>query len=456
MGYHELDELGEKIQDIIDSAINEKNYQKLNQTINQTVNKAIDNGSEALRDALNNTFGGNSGKYTNYRTGSSYDYRQNRTWDFQKNQTGTGQKERSEAWNYTHRNSGSSQKPELPALYMPTNGIKVKGILKTVFGGILTGTMGIGLMVSLIGMGIFGVGTGGMVITGIFGAFTAAGGVLLGNGCSNLAGLKRRSKYIRALGDHTYCDFRNLSLAVGKPVKFVKRDIKKMIDKGWFLQGHVDTQETCLITSNETYDQYVSTQKQLEERKRQDEERASHEAELQKQADAKARKEAEAKERERAEISPEVQLVLDKGNDFLEKIRRSNDAIPGEEISRKISRMELIVQKIFERAKAHPEIIPDLNRLMDYYLPMTVKLLNAYEDMDSQPIQGENIASSKKEIEDTIDTLNVAFEKLLDSVFEDTAIDVSSDISVLNTVLAQEGLTEDELTRMRREAKEKA
>ena len=456
MGYHELDELGEKIQDIIDSAINEKNYQKLNQTINQTVNKAIDNGSEALRDALNNTFGGNSGKYTNYRTGSSYDYRQNRTWDFQKNQTGTGQKERSEAWNYTQRNSGSSQKPELPALYMPTNGIKVKGILKTVFGGILTGTMGIGLMVSLIGMGIFGVGTGGMVITGIFGAFTAVGGVLLGNGCSNLAGLKRRSKYIRALGDHTYCDFRNLSLAVGKPVKFVKRDIKKMIDKGWFLQGHVDTQETCLITSNETYDQYVSTQKQLEERKRQDEERASHEAELQKQADAKARKEAEAKERERAEISPEVQLVLDKGNDFLEKIRRSNDAIPGEEISRKISRMELIVQKIFERAKAHPEIIPDLNRLMDYYLPMTVKLLNAYEDMDSQPIQGENIASSKKEIEDTIDTLNVAFEKLLDSVFEDTAIDVSSDISVLNTVLAQEGLTEDELTRMRREAKEKA
>ena len=117
-----------------------------------------------------------------------------------------------------------------------------------------------------------------------------------------------------------------------------------------------------------------------------------------------------------------------------------------------ISRMELIIAKIFECAKAHPEIIPDLNRLMDYYLPMTVKLLNAYEEMDSQPVQGENITSSKKEIEETIDTLNVAFEKLLDSIFEDTAMDVSSDISVLNTVLAQEGLTEDELTRMRKEA----
>ena len=147
-----------------------------------------------------------------------------------------------------------------------------------------------------------------------------------------------------------------------------------------------------------------------------------------------------------------MQEVLDKGNEFLDKIHRSNDAIPGEEISAKISRMELIVEKIFERAQKHPEIIPDLNRLMDYYLPMTVKLLNAYEEMDSQPVQGENITSSKKEIEETIDTLNVAFEKLLDSIFEDTAMDVSSDISVLNTVLAQEGLTEDELTRMRKEA----
>ena len=64
---------------------------------------------------------------------------------------------------------------------------------------------------------------------------------------------------------------------------------------------------------------------------------------------------------------------------------------------------------------------------------MTVKLLDAYEEMDQQPVQGENIQASKKEIEDTLDTLNQAFEKLLDSVFQDTAWDVSSDISVLHT-----------------------
>ena len=71
-------------------------------------------------------------------------------------------------------------------------------------------------------------------------------------------------------------------------MKFVKKDIKRMISKGWFLQGHVDKQETCLITSNETYDQYVSTQKRLEERNhQQDEERARQEAALRQQAEEK-------------------------------------------------------------------------------------------------------------------------------------------------------------------------
>lgn len=54
------------------------------------------------------------------------------------------------------------------------------------------------------------------------------------------------------------------------------------------------------------------------------------------------------------------------------------------------------MEKIFERAQKHPEIIPDLKKLMNYYLPMTVKLLDAYEEMDQQPVQGENIQASKR------------------------------------------------------------
>ena len=76
------------------------------------------------------------------------------------------------------------------------------------------------------------------------------------------------------------------------------------------------------------------------------------------------------------------------------------------------------------------------------YYSFAMKLLNAYEELDKQDMQGENIKTAKSEIENTLDTINVAFENLLDSFYKETAWDVSSDISVLKTMFAQEGLTE--------------
>ena len=78
---------------------------------------------------------------------------------------------------------------------------------------------------------------------------------------------------------------------------------------------------------------------------------------------------------------------------------------------------------------------------MNYYLPTTRKLVDAYRELDQETIISENMAKTKKEIEDTLDTINEAFENLLDSFFEERAMDISSDISVLQTMLAQEGLT---------------
>ena len=117
--------------------------------------------------------------------------------------------------------------------------------------------------------------------------------------------------------------------------------------------------------------------------------------------------------------------------------------------------MELLVDRIFDRVEQNPDSVNDMRRMMDYYLPTTMKLLEAYKELDAQPVQGENILNSKKEIEETIDTLNIAFEKLLDSIFRDTAWDVSTDISVLHTVLAQEGLTEDDFEKMKQNAEMK-
>lgn len=410
--FDELGELGDRIKEIIDTAVSTKDYrqmtedikQTVGQTINITLNSAVDTGSEAIRNGLNSMFGSGNSEY------------HNKTKEFEERRRREREQERK-------KQEEEKAKERMLTLYDRNTGGRMKGMMLAISGGILASGMGLGTLV----LSIFGT-VGHMSSLVLGGTCFLAAGALAGVGLltgviKKLGKLERFQKYIGTMGTHTYCNFEQLSAAVGKPVKFVKKDVKKMISDGWFRQGHIDAQETCLITSNETYQQYTQTAKALEEKKQEE-------------------------ERRQADLSPEVQEVLDKGNEFLDKIHKSNDAIPGVEISAKISRMELIVEKIFERAQKHPEIIPDLKKMMNYYLPMTVKLLDAYEEMDRMPVQGENIKSSKKEIEDTLDTLNQAFEKLLDSVFQDTAWDVSSDISVLHTLLAQEGLTDDDFAKM--------
>lgn len=384
----EWDSLGRSIEEIIDKAINSQNYQELSRNITRTIDRATRTGSDALWRALD-------------MSGAT-----------KPKETITVEPVRAEP----------VPKNNLPALYGSSNGETTKGILKTVFGGISTIT---GFTFTLIS-GIFhlvGIATGASLTSIPFALGLGAligGGTLLSSGIRSLGRVSRYKVYLKALGKNTHIALEKLSRSVGKPVKFVRKELQGMINQGLFLEGHLDHEEQNLITSDETYAHYEQSRLQMEARKQ---------------------AEAAAPQQPSSTPDPKVQEVLDRGNAYLREIRRCNDEIPGEEISAKISRMEAIVQRIFERAKAHPEIIPDLKKLMDYYLPMTIKLLNAYADMDRQPIQGDTIRASKQEIDTTLDTLNLAFEKLLDSVFQDTAMDVSSDISVLHTLLAQEGLT---------------
>ena len=389
------DDLGRNIQDIVDRAVNSHDYQKLNQTICQAVGRAVDLGSEAVRKAMDST-----ARPVSAHTTSAYQQ---------------------------PKRPAAAETKNLPVLYGSTSGKTTKGILKIVGGSLLSSIAFVLFLASLILMF-----TGsGLIPAGLSLAGLGGGVWLLCSGIGTLSRLSRFKTYQKTLGQKTHCTLERLARSVGKSVKYVRKELSKMIDEGLFLEGHLDKEQTLLITSDETYRYFEQSRLQLEQRQRQE-------------AAARLEKPKTARD-------PQVQEVLDRGDAFLVQIRRCNDAIPGAEISEKISRMEMIVQRIFERAEAHPEIVPDLKKLMDYYLPMTVKLLNAYADMDAQPIQGETIEKSKREIEATLDTLNLAFEKLLDSVFADTAMDVSSDISVLNTLLAQEGLTEDDLSKLKKQ-----
>lgn len=388
------DDLGRSIERIVDRAVNSHDYQKLDQTIRQVIECAVDLGGDVVRKA-------------------------------------TARPEPKPG--YQSPQPAPAPRQDLSLLYGKTNGSTAGGIVKIVGGGLAAGVSAL-LGLSNLAYDLFFFGSVMLtppILVSLVGMALGAG--FIGSGVHTLNMVSRFKKYRRELGQKTQCALEKLARSVGRDVKFVRKEVQKMIDRGLFLQGHLDKEQTLLITSDETYRSFEQNRLLLEQRQRQQAEEAKAAAEVKKTRD------------------PRVQEVLDKGNAFVAEIRRCNDAIPGEEISAKIDRMELIVRRIFRRAETCPEIIPDLKKLMDYYLPMTVKLLNAYADMDAQPVQGETIAASKREIEATLDTLNLAFEKLLDDLFRDTAMDVSSDISVLHTLLAQEGLTEDGLTKMKKE-----
>lgn len=156
------------------------------------------------------------------------------------------------------------------------------------------------------------------------------------------------------------------------------------------------------------------------------------------------RKQRELEEAKIQENPNGLEAVIAEGRGWVRKIREANDALPGQEISEKLLQLETVTGKIFACVERHPEKLPEIRRFMNYYLPTTVKLVISYREFENQPVQGENIRNTKQEILDILDTVNNAFASLLDSLFQNDAIDISADISVLKTMLAQEGLTNQE------------
>ncbi|MDO5425104.1 MAG: 5-bromo-4-chloroindolyl phosphate hydrolysis family protein [Eubacteriales bacterium] len=487
MSSQDWSHLGEEVKNIVQSAVESQDFKELNHAIERTLNNALDQVGKTVQDTIQNNFNTKQNqqrnweqsrreqqeRYRRYGTqadqhmygqargsgnqswkeqGSAWESRnrsenqaqtqgQSQTWSQNQTRSQNQTQGQNQTWNQTQgQNQARNQNqparrgvnPEVQnALrvrnerYSQTGGMTGSGIFMTISGFVLLGSLGIGV-IALGGVAAATSFTAGLGVSmGVMGALAAGSAALAGKGMSLLGRTKRFRKYVERLGDRDYCSIQELEEVSGKSRKYVVKDLKRMISYKMFRQGHLDKQGTCLMVTDQAYNQYQIAQKELEQRQ-------EEQKRIQEQREAAM---------EKSDLSDEAKKVIQEGNQYLDQIRRCNDAIPGEEISRKISRMELVIGKIFDRVEQHPELISDLRKFMNYYLPTTVKLLNAYQEMDSQPVQGPNIQNSKKEIEDTLDTINQAFENLLDSFFEDTAWDISSDISVLQTMLAQEGLT---------------
>lgn len=291
------------------------------------------------------------------------------------------------------------------------------GYNKVFWGGIL-GVTGLGAAFDFF----IGRDFGNFLLTSFFGLGFS---YLFFSGLNTILNKGKFRKYVDVLslsktGD--YAAIADLASATNESEKKTLKRVKMMITKHWFKEGFLDRFEKTLMTSKEAYKMYKASEDSLLKRQREDEERA------------------EKAEQRTSKLPKAAREVLEIGADYLRQMKELNDRIPGEEISDKISKIEALTARILARIESHPESVDETKQMMKYYLPMIIKLLNAYAEMDEQPRPGQNIENSKREIEGVLDELNLAFEKLLDDLYKDTAWDVSSDISVLNAMLKRNGL----------------
>ncbi|MGN0334295.1 MAG: 5-bromo-4-chloroindolyl phosphate hydrolysis family protein [Lachnospiraceae bacterium] len=398
MSSQDWEHFGDEIRRTVKDAVENRNYEKLNQMISDTVNQAVDSAARNLKTQSKHS------KQPQH-DGSQIQY--------------TNQPKRKQELITFQMRMPSKVGPILRSVLGYTFGT-ITFILFLCF--LIVGNLAVRFALGFqIASWIFLVAAIVCIFTGI-------------TGTNSLLRISRFQTYVKTIGKREYCNISELAGQVGKPNEFVVKDVEKMLKSRWFCQGHLDSRKTCLMVTDRMYAEY----QQLVQRREQEEKEALEE-------ESRRKKEQDSRNAYRKELSPEVRKVIEQGDEYLRKIHECNDAISGEEISEKISRIEILVDRIFDRVEENPGYVSDIRKFMEYYLPTTVKLLDAYAEMDVQPVGGENIRTAKREIEATLDTLNVAFEKLLDSLFQDTAWDLSSDISVLNTMLAQEGLKEDGL-----------
>lgn len=461
MGRNEFANLGDEIKDAVQSAINKGDFAKLRAEIGDSVNQAFDEIKQSLQGTWSDSnvkqpgskqnenqerqsgqAGQNGQAAQNYRREPARQpgqaARQNqarRAYSQAARPAGTAGRRMSDQGRSGVARSGTevervsgtivnARKSNLPALPVRPVG-KVGGILFTIFGSILLGLGLLGLML-FTSLGLVTGGGDSLYFLAIFlGLPTAAAGALmLSAGRLKARRLSRMNHYVKLIGTKGYCDIKELALKSGRSVRYMIKDLRRMIRLGMFPEGHLDDKKTCFMLDNKTHQLYLEMM----------------------QAQGKVQEEAPSQEEKPEETEEDAKQaaarkVVEEGNAYIQQIRQANAAIRGEEISAKLDRLSMIMDKIFLHIERHPEEVEELHRFMEYYLPTTLKLVNAYQEFDAQPVQGANITTAKREIEETLDTINQAFERLFDNFYADAAMDISTDIDVLETMLAQEGLT---------------
>ena len=225
----------------------------------------------------------------------------------------------------------------------------------------------------------------------------------------------RFRKYNREIGNNTVIPTADLAAITAKPIDFTINDLLNMVEKDYYRQARIVENGELFILDSNTYKLYK------EEMLR----------------DPKERYE----ELEEKESNALVEEYLSRAKRDVTALTEMTPKLR-EPMKAKISEFLQIVGKIFELLKENPNTAKDLDKVINFYLPTTVKLMDNYIDLSEKPT--DSVKSSLKSMEQTMDLVNDGFMKMLDNIYQEKIMDLSSDMSVLKSMLRQEGLLDQD------------
>ena len=237
----------------------------------------------------------------------------------------------------------------------------------------------------------------------------AGGLALLSGGAIMNRKMRRYAKYLACAGTRDAIPLVHLMKAADVGESKAERDLEAMVEKGmWGPDAYVDRGNDMLFRTQEAANAYFA-----------------------------ARRASSAQQAAQPAAAPEAE-----GDDgTLEAIRRANDRIDDPVLSAKIDRLEAITRQIFKVIQEEPAKKAKANTFLNYYLPTTQKLLDSYADFEETGVSGENLNQAKARIEETMDNIISGFEHQLDDLYRDTALDIDSDIRVMETMLKRDTST---------------
>ena len=232
--------------------------------------------------------------------------------------------------------------------------------------------------------------------------FSAGGAGMLWVGLRQQKKAKRFRRYLGMIGTRKTISLSSIASGMGCSISQVQEDLEDMLEDGIFPAGYLDYGRGLLVLTLDGIPEEEPVQQ----------------------------KEAPVRE-----------TPAEKENAVLAEIRAVNDDIDNPRLSAQIDRIGVITAKIFDYQKTHPEKSPQLHSFLSYYLPTTLKILRAYAQLEDQEVSGENISSAMKRIENMMEKVVEGFEKQLDQLFQGDVLDITTDVEVLERMMAKDGLS---------------